>query len=628
MEKREQFAAFYVANFVPWEVADASEDCKPLALVPETLRAWQDHLNETAVSVDVTPRERTIARGRLFAMRQFAHALTIDNMTKQVMSQWRARNREQWSDTSKSAEQAADGGAKGTGKKPSSEEVIDEFLEGQRERNVDPKVVQLNALQECYMERMLGGMRRVLPPSEQEEAEKPKADTRDEPLGTGTAALRGSGYCGVTVDRAQAKLESIKELPPPAAPAGQLPNHGHAAAGHASGGSAHGGLPPEFARLAPGVLSGLVRTWEEDAERAKEQGVPPPEPPLNEEQRAIGRAMMPALDAIGSTRRRVAASPRPSEWRKVYWDDGTYTSNEHLFLLSGAAGTGKTEVIKVVNRVLRERSIGTLALSAYTGAAVVQLENAVTLLTLLFNGNIGIPYRQQSLDENVTVEERTRFARYVDVNELVVLVIDEISFINATTLHHIDRRLQKLLENDAPFGGLVVVLAGDFQQKPTTNGTPLHKALLTQEGLDLPDATGKKRRKAKTKGAFHGTREVRAEHKGVDLFRTFNRLCLTVSHRFRKDPTHGRNLKSMRNTVCDQPVSDAFLESLQPVGRHEQERFAFATIGVVSNVERTTLNAAQVGRSLCIEFEEPWSPTTFAVTARVAEPRIGLPRVS
>jgi hypothetical protein len=54
---------------------------------------------------------------------------------------------------------------------------------------------------------------------------------------------------------------------------------------------------------------------------------------------------------------------------------------------------------------------------------------------------------------------------------------------------------------------------------------------------------------------------------------------------------HGENLAAMR----DGRVTDAFLESLRPCSAEElrDPRFRFATIGVVSNVERASLNAAQ-----------------------------------
>ena len=64
--------------------------------------------------------------------------------------------------------------------------------------------------------------------------------------------------------------------------------------------------------------------------------------------------------------------------------------------------------------------------------------------------------------EYEALQERTitRFKQYADPASLRLLVIDEASFLNATVLHHVDKRLQALLECEEPFGGLVVLLAG------------------------------------------------------------------------------------------------------------------------------------------------------------------------
>ena len=89
--------------------------------------------------------------------------------------------------------------------------------------------------------------------------------------------------------------------------------------------------------------------------------------------------------------------------------------------------------------------------------------------------------------------------------------------------------------------------------------------------------------------------ELGAEQSGIATFAGFRRFDLTQTHRFRNDKQHGENVASMRNTASDQPVSEEFLESLQPLSEEERTdpKFRFATIGVVSNLERFELNAAQ-----------------------------------
>ena len=60
-------------------------------------------------------------------------------------------------------------------------------------------------------------------------------------------------------------------------------------------------------------------------------------------------------------------------------------------------------------------------------------------------------------------KHRARFQSVVgDLQTLVALVIDEISQIGTTNLSHADVRLQALLGNKLPFGGLVLIAPGDL----------------------------------------------------------------------------------------------------------------------------------------------------------------------
>ena len=49
---------------------------------------------------------------------------------------------------------------------------------------------------------------------------------------------------------------------------------------------------------------------------------------------------------------------------------------------------------------------------------------------------------------------------------LQVLLLDEVSMIGETTFNDLDMRLQKIMNNDKPFGGISVILIGDLMQLP------------------------------------------------------------------------------------------------------------------------------------------------------------------
>lgn len=121
-------------------------------------------------------------------------------------------------------------------------------------------------------------------------------------------------------------------------------------------------------------------------------------------------------------------------------------------LIAGRAGTGKTRFVQY----LRKRPGGELqATVAPTGVAAWNAEAQTihsffrfppTILdarNLSRNGNFGTLYRRMKR-----------------------LVIDEISMVRADLIDAIDARLRDLREDDRPFGGVQIVMVGDFLQLP------------------------------------------------------------------------------------------------------------------------------------------------------------------
>eukprot|EP00973_Karenia_brevis_P012130 1645557-Karenia_brevis.AAC.1 len=69
-----------------------------------------------------------------------------------------------------------------------------------------------------------------------------------------------------------------------------------------------------------------------------------------------------------------------------------------------------------------------------------------------------------------------------DPDRLLVFVIDEISFLVPEALEMINIQLQRLCgEIDVPFGGVLILLAGDFTQKPPPNAISLAETLIATD---------------------------------------------------------------------------------------------------------------------------------------------------
>jgi ATP-dependent DNA helicase PIF1 len=128
-------------------------------------------------------------------------------------------------------------------------------------------------------------------------------------------------------------------------------------------------------------------------------------------------------------------------------------------LLTGPAGSGKTFVLnEFIKRARRDGK--TVAVNATTGLAATHLNGT----TIHAWSGIGIHDQlPQGFFENL------QKGRAETIQNTDVLVIDEISMLHDYRLDMVDEVTRKVRKSDLPFGGLQVVLCGDFFQLPPVN---------------------------------------------------------------------------------------------------------------------------------------------------------------
>jgi len=130
--------------------------------------------------------------------------------------------------------------------------------------------------------------------------------------------------------------------------------------------------------------------------------------------------------------------------------------------LTGEPGAGKTHTINEYIRWLRERGVEP-AVTASTGIAATHVGG----MTIHSWSGIGIKKNVTDWDiENIQSREKTALR----IVHSKVLIIDEISMLDAATLESVDRVLRSLRRRpmmpEEPFGGLQVIFVGDFFQLP------------------------------------------------------------------------------------------------------------------------------------------------------------------
>ncbi len=126
--------------------------------------------------------------------------------------------------------------------------------------------------------------------------------------------------------------------------------------------------------------------------------------------------------------------------------------------LTGEPGSGKTYTINSYVKWLREHGIEP-AITASTGIAATHIAG----MTIHSWSGIGIrdhltDWDIAAISDNQNVRRRTR--------KTEVLIIDEVSMLSGSVLEMVDQVLRAARERQEPFGGMQVVVVGDFFQLP------------------------------------------------------------------------------------------------------------------------------------------------------------------
>lgn len=146
--------------------------------------------------------------------------------------------------------------------------------------------------------------------------------------------------------------------------------------------------------------------------------------------------------------------------------------NGESFFLTGSAGTGKSYVLKQIIRKLREKRL-TVAVTASTGCAAVAIQGC----TIHSAAGVGL-----GLDSIESLKKKARMPHIQ--SRLIrpdVLIIDEVSMLDAILFDKVEamyttgrtyfsaltlRKKRALGNENMPFGGLQVIVCGDFFQLP------------------------------------------------------------------------------------------------------------------------------------------------------------------
>jgi ATP-dependent DNA helicase PIF1 len=130
----------------------------------------------------------------------------------------------------------------------------------------------------------------------------------------------------------------------------------------------------------------------------------------------------------------------------------------HNIFLTGQAGSGKTYLLNEYIRFLKMNKVR-VAVTASTGISATHLNGST------IHSWSGIGIKKEMEDHDIARLNSNPVAR-ARIQEPKVLVIDEISMLHSYRLDAINKVCKIIRNNPLPFGGLQVILCGDFFQLP------------------------------------------------------------------------------------------------------------------------------------------------------------------
>lgn len=130
----------------------------------------------------------------------------------------------------------------------------------------------------------------------------------------------------------------------------------------------------------------------------------------------------------------------------------------HNAFITGAAGSGKTHLLNEYIKYLRGHAVS-IGITASTGIAATHMGGQ----TIHAWSGLGIrdslsPYDLEAMEEKSYLWKRFSEAR--------VLIIDEVSMLHHFRLDLVEQVARFFKRNDKPFGGMQIILCGDFFQLP------------------------------------------------------------------------------------------------------------------------------------------------------------------
>eukprot|EP00397_Hematodinium_sp_SG-2012_P003873 GEMP01003883.1.p1 GENE.GEMP01003883.1~~GEMP01003883.1.p1 ORF type:complete len:549 (+),score=146.94 GEMP01003883.1:480-2126(+) len=250
-------------------------------------------------------------------------------------------------------------------------------------------------------------------------------------------------------------------------------------------------------------------------------------------------------------KRRQVISSLSSEQQEIV---NAIRAGENIFF-TGGAGTGKSFLLRLVIDLLPKE---TLAVTSSTGLAAQALQGT----TLHQFAGLGIP------EKGARVMDLCRRMKKNTVNRwrsCSVLILDEVSMVDGEFFGMVEEAARIIRKSLQPFGGLQLVIAGDFLQLP-----PISK-------------------EAKCQFCFESAAWERCVRKVIvltQIFRQKDSIFASMLEEIRFGQPSDVTMKMLKSKLMQEHTADAGMISLLP-RRHEVDAINVREMSALKTEERT-----------------------------------------
>ena len=272
--------------------------------------------------------------------------------------------------------------------------------------------------------------------------------------------------------------------------------------------------------------------------------------------------------------------------------DKSYTAP--MLLITGSPGTGKSWLIRSITDLSELMELETPVKMAFMGIAAINIDghtiNSFLDVPLEMNKGVGTSKRIKPWDKN----KLEAFKQRCDIENLSAIIIDEISMVKPWMLTYIDERLKEARQiYDKPFGGVSIIVLGDFDQQPPIGGSSLPRLAITL----LEKEYQRKHNIFYTKQSRQDKVEINSTlcRRGVRTFEQMGHLKLSTQHRCANDPQHMALLAKMNAGSKITPLDLELYKTLSSSDLRNLNELLYATIIVTGNYERQELNSFVAG---------------------------------